>query len=145
MFRQDCSEIARFSLGGDNYEDSACSVESAFHHVEQLTCKYFSPGDVKKKCIDFYEKGLIDVDFYVNDWDALYLELGILVRTRFESPEYICKDGEFETLKLVKPGFAHLVPGDGQGHYSWDSLGTRPEQKDYIVYDKRIMKYHGTV
>ena len=66
--------------------------------------------------------------------------------------DYICKDDEREVLKLVKRKNwhmenppAHYVPGNGQGCYSWDSLGHRPQQKEYVVYAKRIFKIKGII
>lgn len=140
MFRQDCPEIADFSIGKSKFKDTGCAVCCAFHHAEQVKGRFYSPDKVEKLCISMLSDGIIDKDFTVMSWDEIFLYLGIPVRTRFEHSGYICKGSEIEILKLQKPGFTHFVPGDGNGNYSWDSLGRRPAQSEYYVADKRIMR-----
>ena len=140
MFRQDCYEINKLLPG---FKDYGCAVCSAAHIVEQLTGKFFSPDDIYTKCKRLQHLKIIDKDFYVKDWNRLFNSFGILVDVRFEGSIYTCKEGEEEILKLVKTGFAHFVAGDGSGHYSYDSLGRRPAQKDYEIEDKRIITIRG--
>lgn len=140
MFRQDCYEINRILPG---FKESGCAICSAAHTVEQLTGKFFSPDYIYTKCKNLQKLRIIDKEFYVRDWVRLFNSFGILVDVRFEGSRYICQDGEEEILKLSKPGFSHFVAGDGTGHYSFDSLGRRPAQKDYDIEDKRIITIRG--
>jgi hypothetical protein len=144
MFRQDIDEIKDFGIGGDRYGDSGCALSSVFHIAEQLNGKYYSPRLVMIKAMDMKAVGAIDKNFVVS-WDKAFLELGIRTVTRFESADYECKQGEYEILKLTKPGYTHFVPGDGKGNYSWDSLGSRQAQKDYSVEEKRIITFKGFI
>ena len=143
MFRQDIDEIKHFTLGSDSWADSGCAISSAFHIAEQLTGKFYSPRHVKIISLDMKELGIIDDDFTVLSWDKCFSFIGIRSETRFESADYECEENEYEILKLKKPGYNHFVPGDGKGHYSWDSLGIRPAQKDYTIEDKRIITLKG--
>jgi len=141
MFRQDCQEIKDFSfLEKSTFKEYGCAISSVFHHVEQITGKYFSPSEVEKKCIDMRDLGIIADDFYVKSWNEIFGFFGVPVYTRFESADYECKNDEIEILCLQKPGYKHFVPGDGKGNYSWDSLGRREAQGDYYIKDKRIMR-----
>lgn len=140
MFRQDCQEIADFNMGKSDFKNVGCAVCSVFHHVEQLTGKYFSVHEVMRKCMDLIAEKIIDNDFYINSWDNIFYSFNLPVKTRFESADYKCKDDEIEILFLQKPGYKHFVPGDGKGNYSWDSLGRREAQGDYYIKDKRIMR-----
>lgn len=146
MFRQDVSEIAAFSMGGKKrFEDAACAICSAVHIVEQVTGKYFSPRLIQIKCLDLKASGIIDEDFYIKNWILLFREFGLTIDIRKEGKDYICKNGEEEILRLRKPGFEHFVPGDGTGHYSFDSLGRRDAQKEYEIHDKWIITVKGEI
>lgn len=144
MFRQDIDEMKHFALGGDRWKDSGCALSSVFHIAEQLNRKFYTPKMVMILALDMKEAGAIDKDFVVS-WDKAFSELGIKTETRFESWAYECEDGEFEVLKLTKPGYAHFVPGDGKGNYNWDSLGVRDSQKYYTVSEKRIITFKGFI
>lgn len=143
MFRQDCKEIANFSLGSDKFKDSGCAICATAHIAEQLTGKFYDPRDIKSKCISLNGSGVIGENFYVKDWNRLFNAFGILGIVRKEQAEYICENGEEEILRLSKPGYEHFVAGDGFGNYSFDSLGRRDAQKDYFVKNKWIIKVKG--
>lgn len=138
MFRQDCVQIGDFSLGDKLWKDEACAIESVFHLAEQLNGKYYSPEDVKRIARIMNKKGCLDDDLFVS-WDACFSVLGIKTITRFETADYICMPGEYEIIRLQKPKYKHFVPGDGKGHYSWDSLGIRNQQADYKIIEKRVI------
>ena len=144
MFRQDIDEMKYFALGGDGWKDSGCALSSVFHIAEQLNRKFYSPKMVRALSVEMKSNGAIDNNFVVS-WDAAFYELGIDTETKFESADYICKENEYEVLKLTKPGYTHFVPGDGKGNYSWDSLGVRDSRKDYRVSEKRIITFKGFV
>lgn len=140
MFCQNVKGMNDFSIGGDSFGDSGCAVSSAIHHAEQIRGVYYSMADVKRLCKELEEKGIIDKDFFVESWDLLFDALGVSVITKFRPRNYYCHPDEIEILNLCKTGFRHFVPGDGTGHYSWDSLGRRDAQADYVIEDKRIMQ-----
>lgn len=144
MFRQDIEEIADFSLGGTvKFKDTACALCSTLHIVEQIKGVFFSPWRVKKLCQELLHQKIIDKEFYIESWDKIFSYLGVPVKTHFEAAEYTCREHEVEILKLVKPGHTHFAPGDGKGHYSWDSLGRRKAQKDYELAEKRVFTLMG--
>jgi len=144
MFRQDIDEIKDFSLveGSETWGESACALSCVFDLVEQLKCKYYTPRKAKLIAYDLYHIYAIDQNFTVL-WVETLAYFGIDAEVTFTSADYICKPGEYEILKLVKPGYAHFVRGDGKGNYTWDSLGIRDAQKDYIVGEKRIIRIKG--
>ncbi len=144
MFRQDIAEIKNFTIGGDRWVDSACALSCVFDLIEQLKCKHYTVRKVKCITEDLIDLMAIDKDFTVS-WVETFKYFGLDVDVKFESADYICKDGEYEILKLEKPGYSHFVRGDGKGHYSWDSLGIRPAQKDYHVAEKRIITIKGVI
>lgn len=141
MFRQDISDIKYFTLvpSGEPWENTACVLSCVLDLVEQLQCKYFSPYDVRRIASQLYQEGAIDKYYYVS-WVQTFQYFGIDIEIYFEGKDYICKDGEYEIIQLEKPGYAHFVRGDGTGHYTWDSLGIRPQQKEYTIKAKRIIK-----
>ena len=146
MIRQDSPEIKDFRLtkGGDRWYDSACALSSVFHIVEQEIPIAYSVNDIKSYAKEMFKKGFLDKALIVA-WDGCFLALGLKTETRFEGPGYQCKSDEREVLELRKPGYTHFVPGDGSGHYSWDSLGHRDTQKDYQIHSKRIIKIKGVI
>lgn len=145
MFRQDVKDIRDYKLNKKTsftWGSKACALSCVFDLVEQLSCIYYDPKLAKLLAHDMHKNGHLDDDFLVH-WNGCFYELGLIVDVRFEGKYYICKDGEYEILELKKPGHTHFVRGDGCGHYSWDSLGIREAQKDYIVNSKRIVKVIG--
>jgi hypothetical protein len=144
VFRQDIDDMKYFALGGDLFKDSGCALASVFHIAEQLNRKYYCPRMVMMYAVDMKTVGAIDKDFVVV-WDKAFEQLGLETETKFESADYECLENEYEVLKLEKPGYIHFVPGDGKGHYSWDSLGVRDSQKYYTVAEKRIITFKGFI
>jgi len=142
MFRQDSIEIADFSMLGDRFKDAGCGICSGLHIIEQVKNSYFSPRKVQVMCFDLHSLEIIDKDFYMKSWERFFSFFGMPSNVRFEGADYICQDGEEEIILLVKPGYGHLVAGDGKGNYSFDSLGRRDAQKDYTIKDKRIITPH---
>ena len=144
MFRQDCPEMKLFSIGGENFGDSGCGICSALHITEQYTAHCYTPREVQVRLIDMVHLGVIDRDFYIKSWNNLFSFLGIDIKIRKENFSYLCKPGEEEIIRLQKTTngkeYEHFVPGDGAGHYSYDSLGRRAAQKDYEIHDKWIIK-----
>ncbi len=140
MFRQDCKEIKSFSLGSDSFGDSGCAICSTVAMAEQLTGRCYDTRDISIKCLDLFSDNIIGKDFYVKDWIKLLYSFGIKAGARKELSTYICDHDEEEILRLKKPGYEHFVYGDGTSHYSYDSLGRRPAQKDYRVSDKWVFK-----
>lgn len=145
MFRQDVKDIRGFKLNSQvkyTWEMSACALSCVFDLVEQLTGTYYSPKLAKLYAKDMYKHGHLQDNFLVS-WNGCFYELGLVVDVRFENPSYVCKNGEYEFLELVKKGHTHFVRGDGKGNYTWDSLGIRKSQKDYRIKSKRIITVIG--
>jgi len=157
MFRQDIPEIKDFKIGGKcKYGTDACAIESVFAIVEQERPLHFSINLVKELVRSMKTRGAIDKEFtiqWIPGWENCFYICGLLVDARYvNDPAYICKKNEREVLKLVKREHwslkdppAHYVPGNGRGEYSWDSLGHRPQQRDYAVFAKRIFTIKGVV
>ena len=156
MFRQNLPAIYDFSLGGScSYGTDACAIECVFAIVEQERPLHFDIEMVKYLVNRMLVMLAIDKEFLiqgVKGWEKCFYIAGLLVECKYVDKDYICKDDEREVLKLVKRKNwhmenppAHYVPGNGQGCYSWDSLGHRPQQKEYVVYAKRIFKIKGII
>jgi hypothetical protein len=145
MIRQDCKELERMS--DLPFEDYACKLFACFYFDEQINGTYYDAKKVIEKTTDLLGVGYIDDELSVyeksegiNKTKMLLRFLGLPVMNVVYRPDfYKCKDGEYEILKLVKPGYAHFVPGDGNSNYTWDSLGIRKQQKDYTLKSKRII------
>ena len=145
MFRQDVKDIKTYKLNKSTqytWGDWACALSCVFDLVEQLTATYYSPKLAKLYAKDMNKHGALSDKFLVS-WDLCFYELGLVTSTRKQVENYICKPGEYEILHLHKPGHDHFVRGDGKGQYSWDSLGIRKAQKDYIIKSKRIITVKG--
>lgn len=146
MIRQDCEELKR--LSDLPFEAYACKLFACFYFSEQLTGAYYDAEIVIDKTIDLMGFGYVDKELSVyesmdgiNKTKKVLQFLGVPCKdVVYKGADYICKVGEYEILKLTKPGYAHFVPGDGRGNYSWDSLGIRAAQKDYKLYSKRIIR-----
>ena len=146
MFRQDISPFKNFSLvrGGKTFDTEGCAICTVFSITEQESPIFFSATNIKKRIKEMYAKGYIDDEFTIlgpKGWKGCFIVLGLKVKgVRYESNvNYHCRSNERESLKLVKPGYAHFVHGNGKGVYVYDSLGRRPQQKDYTLSEKRIV------
>lgn len=145
MFRQDTKEMIGFSLGAEEtYDAVGCAVSSVFHIAEQALNQLYTPRLVKIIVKQMEINAAIDDRFFVS-WKKCFAVLGLKVSVKFADADYICKPGEYEVLVLKKPGHTHFVPGDGKGNYSWDPLGYRDAQKDYILTGKRIITILGEI
>ena len=145
MFRQDVKDIRDYKLNKHTdftWGGFGCALSTVFDLVEQLTKTYYTPGHAKLFAKDMHKHGSLD-DNYIVHWKGCFYELGLVVSVKKESPDYICKPGEYEILHLKKPNYSHFVRGDGKGNYSWDSLGIRDAQKYYTVHSKRIITVIG--
>ena len=146
MIRQDCEELKY--LSNLPFAKYACKLFACFYFVEQLKGSYFDAEEIVKITDELLTHKYIDNELSVyenlngiNTTKLTLKYLGLNVADVFyENQFYQCKNKEYEILKLTKPGYAHFVPGDGSGHYSWDSLGIRPQQKDYRLKSKRIIR-----
>lgn len=121
---------------------------SCFYFAEQITNKHFSVDSVIDYTVRLIDAGYIDKNLNVyenheklNKTKLVLKYIGIpnVKNVVYKEADYICKDKEYEILKLEKPGYGHFVPGNGIGQYSWDSLGIRPQQKNYKLKSKRII------
>ena len=145
MFRQDIKPFQNFTLvsGGMTFANEGCAITIIFDGVEQEIGGFFTVRKVKNLVKQMYKLGHIDEEFTVQGhpgWVGCFKVAGLQIKAMHyvTDPDYICSHNEREFLKLVKPGYAHFVRGDGKGHYSWDSLGIRPQQKEYHVAEKWV-------
>lgn len=141
MIRQDNIELN--TISELPFEEYACKLFCCFYFSEQIINTYYDPETVIDKTLALLNKGYIDCELALygteNTKMALrYLQVPVKA-VKTASASYKCKENELEILKLEKPGYMHFVPGDGKGHYTWDSLGLRPEQDDYKITAKRII------
>lgn len=145
MIRQDCGELTYYS--SLPFKKYACKLFSCFYFSEQITNAYYDAEMITQLTEELIHFKHVDSELSVyenlngiNTTKRTLLFLGVPVKdVVYRGADYICKDNEHEILKLVKPGYAHFVPGDGTGNYSWDSLGIRPQQKNYKLKSKRII------
>ena len=141
MIRQDCPEFKYYSPLP--FKEYACKLFCCFFWSEQLTGALYDVEKVVELCEQLIRFGHVKADlgvYGVDDTRKVLKYLGVPVKSvKVEGPFYVCKEHEYEILKLVKPEYMHFVPGDGKGHYTWDSLGVRPSQKDYHIDSKRII------
>jgi len=144
MFRQDVSDIRNFHLENNSatWGETACVISCVLDLIEQLRCVYYSPYEVRDISKRLYQEEAIDKDFYVT-WLRTFRHFRLDIDISFEDKDYICKENEYEILELKRPGHTHFVRGDGSGHYTWDSLGIRPQQKEYKINSKRIIRILG--
>ena len=141
MIRQDSKRLNIYSTLP--FKEYGCKLFSCFFWAEQLINKTFEVEDI----VDFTEQlihyGYIDDELAVlgtANTKKVLKYLGVPVKeVRVEDKTYPCRYGEYEILKLIKPGYMHFVPGNGDGHYVWDPLGVRPSQDDYDIESKRIL------
>ena len=137
MTRQDSPMIN----SDQRIEKWGCAIMSVLFWIEQLDRKAcFPPVIIPQMIRDMERFGCFLDNELTVIWDKCFKYFGWTVSVKKESPVYACKDGEFEILELSKPGHTHFLPGDGQGHYTWDPLGMRPQQKDYKIKSKRVFR-----
>lgn len=146
MYRQDVEPFKEFRLipGSKAFSTEGCAICCIFSIAEQESPFYLSIDSIKQKIKDMYYNGFIDNEFTVlgqPGWIGCFDLLGVRAKEvkYITNPRYIAKSNEREILVLKKPGYQHFVHGDGEGHYVWDSLGKRPQQKSYRVVEKRII------
>jgi len=145
MIRQDCAELGY--LSSLPFKKYACKLFSCFYFAEQLLNVYYDVEAVVQITEELLHFNHVDDELSVyenlngvNTTKRTLKFLGLPVGNVIYQPaDYICKPNEYEILKLTKPGYAHFVPGDGNGNYTWDSLGIRPQQKQYTLKSKRII------
>jgi len=145
MIRQDAAELQG---AGYPFDKFACKLFTLYHFDEQLNGTYYDAEAVINTTAELTRRGWIKEELSIyekmkgqNYTRLICNYLGIpAVDVVYKPASYQCQVNELEILKLWKPGFSHFVPGNGRSDYSWDSLGIRRQQKDYILKSKRIIK-----
>ena len=99
-------------------------------------------NDLFDYCID---SGWMDDECYINDADAIFMELGLHTRfhDKHEDAWILCRDDEIEILRYQIGHWKHFVAGDGHGHVAYDPMGASRAVREGELRDKRIFDLVG--
>jgi len=93
----------------------------------------------------FRKHKLVSKEFYILDWEGLFNffpSMNVLYTNRHETPDRMCKEGEFEILDWFNPqrGKRHFTAGNGRGYVTYDPMGESLTVKEGFLRSKRIFR-----
>ena len=128
------------------WEVSGCGVMAVFYFVNKFTNYPFDTETILILGDAFKKHDLVTKEFYINNWEGLFNffpSMEVIYTNRHETPDRLCRDGEFEILDWYNPTTKkrHFTAGNGHGYVTYDPMGQSRTVREGFLRSKRIFQH----
>ena len=131
----------RLKKSGRPFAQNGCAIMSCLFWGEQIGGIVLSPEWVIDKVEEWLIKRWITSELYVLQWGKIMNDLNVKCNYMGHMHADVpCLSNEIEILNVTFGKYSHFLPGDGRGHFVYDSMGRNNNQRKYVVKSKRIFE-----
>lgn len=124
------------------FYDTGCNVLVCVWYAAIHALFEAAPEKINRMTERWIARGAVLDDLAIQDYEAVYRDLGLNVRYRNEhtDPSYQCGPAEFEHLCWKNGKMKHFTAGNGAGIVTYDPMGRSRTVATGFLESKRIFK-----